>query len=113
MFSCDVNQHVRATIEANFAPKVMYEDSLESNNIAAGSCDVYVACFPCQPFSLMGSQPGFKDKKKRGMWAPNSSKTRPSDVTPKLTRITSFVDPNLRETDSHEALLRQVSEATY
>lgn len=65
-FSCDVDAHARATIEANFPHAIMYEDLTKRDNKQAPKVDVYVAGFPCQPFSSAGLQQGFKDKKGRG-----------------------------------------------
>jgi len=65
-FSCDVNPHARTTIEANFPHGVMYDDVTTRNNAKAPKVDVYVAGFPCQPFSSAGKQQGFKDQRGRG-----------------------------------------------
>jgi len=65
-FSCDIDAHARATIEANFPHAIMYEDLTKRDNKQAPKVDVYVAGFPCQPFSTAGLQQGFKDKKGRG-----------------------------------------------
>jgi len=65
-FSCDVNPHARATIEANFPHGLMYHDLTKRDNKKAPKVDVYVAGFPCQPFSSAGLQQGFKDTRGRG-----------------------------------------------
>jgi len=66
LFSCDVNKHVKQTIMANFPPKVWYDDLTTRDNSRAEKADLYVAGFPCQPFSSAGLQQGFSDKKGRG-----------------------------------------------
>eukprot|EP00443_Scrippsiella_acuminata_P016363 CAMPEP_0115206868 /NCGR_PEP_ID=MMETSP0270-20121206/20425_1 /TAXON_ID=71861 /ORGANISM="Scrippsiella trochoidea, Strain CCMP3099" /LENGTH=440 /DNA_ID=CAMNT_0002620449 /DNA_START=67 /DNA_END=1387 /DNA_ORIENTATION=+ len=66
LFSCDVNKHVKATIMANFPPKVWYDDLTKRDNSTAAKADLYVAGFPCQPFSSAGKKEGFGDKKGRG-----------------------------------------------
>jgi len=65
-FSCDVNPHARATIEANFSHGIMYEDLTKRANRTAPHVDIYIAGFPCQPFSSAGLQQGFGDKRGRG-----------------------------------------------
>jgi len=65
-FSCDVNGHARATIEANFPHGLMYHDLTKRDNKNAPKVDIYVAGFPCQPFSSAGLQQGFKDTRGRG-----------------------------------------------
>jgi len=65
-FSCDIDRHARATIEANFPDSRMYEDVTARDNAEAPHCDLYVAGFPCQPFSSEGLQQGFKDQRGRG-----------------------------------------------
>jgi len=65
-FSCDVNPHARSTIEANFPHDIMYHDLTERDNTKAPNVDIYVAGFPCQPFSSAGLQQGFKDRRGRG-----------------------------------------------
>jgi len=66
LFSCDVNKFVKETIMANFPPKVWYDDLTTRDNSKAKKADLYVAGFPCQPFSSAGLQQGFGDKKGRG-----------------------------------------------
>jgi len=66
VFSCDIDRCARATIEANFPHGKMYTDVTTRDNAAAPYVDVYVAGFPCQPFSLQGTKQGFEDELGRG-----------------------------------------------
>jgi len=66
LFSCDVNKQVKKTIMANFPPKIFYDDLTVRDNTAAPKADLYVAGFPCQPFSTAGKQQGFADARGRG-----------------------------------------------
>ena len=66
VFSCDRDPHVRAIIDANFSPNVMYLDITSRKNEETPESDVYVVGFPCQPFSLEGLGEGFNDKGNKG-----------------------------------------------
>jgi len=66
IFSCDIDHHVKKTIMENFPPKHWYPDLTTRDNTVAPKVDLYVAGFPCQPFSYCGLRQGFKDKKGRG-----------------------------------------------
>jgi DNA (cytosine-5)-methyltransferase 1 len=66
VFSCDIDAAARATIEANFTHGVMYNDITERDNETAPHSHIYVAGFPCQPFSAQGDKKGFSDERGRG-----------------------------------------------
>merc|ERR1719362_774690 len=44
----------------------MYEDLTTRDNATAPKADLYIAGFPCQPFSMQGLKQGFGDLKGRG-----------------------------------------------
>lgn len=66
-FSCDIDKGVKTQILENFPPKKWFDDLMTRDNEAASTpaVDIYLAGFPCQPFSAAGLGKGFKDK--RGM----------------------------------------------
>eukprot|EP00927_Polykrikos_kofoidii_P051003 TRINITY_DN4481_c0_g1_i2.p1 TRINITY_DN4481_c0_g1~~TRINITY_DN4481_c0_g1_i2.p1 ORF type:complete len:462 (+),score=82.27 TRINITY_DN4481_c0_g1_i2:36-1388(+) len=67
VFSCDIDKNAKKTIEANFPAQVWYDDLTKRDNKEAPKVDLYVAGFPCQPFSACGKMQGFKDMRGRGM----------------------------------------------
>ena len=86
VFSSEVDPAARAIIEHNFGPRHLFADltkralypapggdarsaaaSLRPAASELSDLDIYVAGFPCQPWSTAGKQQGFKDKKGRGL----------------------------------------------
>jgi len=67
MFSCDIDKHVKTQLLENFPALKWYDDLMTRDNRSpeTPSADIYLAGFPCQSFSALGLQKGFKDK--RGM----------------------------------------------
>ena len=53
-FRCDSCPQVRRTIDASFPHKIMYTNVTERDNRLTPYTDVYVARFPCHPFSIAG-----------------------------------------------------------
>lgn len=66
LFACDINKAAKETIMANYPPQRWYDDLLSRDNKSAPKAELYVAGFPCQPFSLAGKTQGFEDEQGRG-----------------------------------------------
>ena len=62
VFACDINKFSKAFIEANYPPQHWFDDCLSvQHQRFAPYVDVYVAGFPCQPFSAAGANLGLDD----------------------------------------------------
>lgn len=60
-FGSEIDKYARKTIEANHMPEVLYDDMTAPRVLP--KIDVYVAGFPCQPFSLAGKNKGSEDER--------------------------------------------------
>ena len=47
VFSSDISEQARRSIEECTSPAILYHDVKDRNNSVASHCDVYVAGFPC------------------------------------------------------------------
>ena len=65
-FCCDVDRWCKKFILQNSPPKQFFDDIKLRDPLAAPPCDLYVAGFPCQPFSRAGLRQGAEDTKGRG-----------------------------------------------
>lgn len=66
VFCSDTCPHVRAMIQANFKPLYLFDSCDARPTTVEFGVDIYVAGFPCQPFSLAGLKESFKDRHERG-----------------------------------------------
>jgi DNA-cytosine methyltransferase len=57
-FGCDIAKSSKTIIFNNCQPKAWYDDCMNRENSKVASTDLYVAGFPCQPFSSAGKNHG-------------------------------------------------------
>ena len=66
VFSSDNDPLVAKMIRENFKPDKLFRNISARDQRKTPSCDLYIAGFPCQPFSIAGLKQGFADEKGRG-----------------------------------------------
>ena len=60
-FSCDNDKHSKDFIRKNFSPEQFFDDIQRRDVNSIPHMDLYIAGFPCQPFSIGGFRKGLDD----------------------------------------------------
>ena len=71
LFDSDNDKEVQKTIRANHQPEIPYGNIHGRDVNQVPYTDLYMAGFPCQPFSTMGKQEGLDDTQGRGTIFPD------------------------------------------
>ena len=69
VFSSDTDPFVIESIKANYCPETIFDDITKRDIADVPGIDLYVAGFPCQPFSMAGNRGGFNDERGNIFWS--------------------------------------------
>jgi len=61
VFSSEIDKFAIQSLKANYSPGILYGDITKRDVAEVPYVDLYVAGFPCQPFSAFGKNLGFND----------------------------------------------------